>query len=68
MRPPQHDWYPERDRWSPEPKSDTWLLIDAIVTILVATVTIVVVVIRHPIMTLTILIVVGMIGAVAGWW
>jgi hypothetical protein len=48
--------------------SDAWLLVDALVSILVGLVTILLVVLRHLIRILFWLVVIGMIGTVAGWW
>lgn len=51
-----------------EPVSDTWLLVDAIITILTALLTIVVLVMRHPFTVLGGFIVMGVVGAIADWW
>lgn len=48
--------------------SDAWLVVDALVSILAGLVTILLVVLRHAIRILFWLIVVAVVGTVAGWW
>jgi hypothetical protein len=58
----------EPGEWRYPSGSDTWLFVDAVVTLLTAAITIVIVILRHPLTLLAIAICVGLVGEVAGWW
>jgi hypothetical protein len=48
--------------------SDAWVLVDAVVTIIAAVVTIAVLLIRHPFSVLATAILAEVVGALMGWW
>jgi len=66
MSPSNRGQYPDPDQW-PYRSSDTWLLVDAIITLLAAIITIVVIILRHPFILLAGLIMLGVVAALAGW-
>lgn len=48
--------------------SDAWLLVDALISILVGLATILLVALRHALRILLALVVIAVIGTLAGWW
>jgi hypothetical protein len=62
--PGPHHWC----HWCAFHASDTWLLVDAILTMLAAVITIAVLALRHPLTVVTAAMVVMIVGAITGWW
>lgn len=50
------------------PQSDAAVFGDAVVMILASLLTILYVILRHPITCLALAILIGMVGEIAGWW
>jgi len=48
--------------------SDSWLLVDALLTILAGVATILFVLARHPFRLVGIALLIAVVGTVAGWW
>ena len=62
---------PDRDRntdWPYPGTSDTWIFVDAIITLLTAALTIIVLTVRHPFTVLGFLVLGSVLAAVVGWW
>lgn len=48
--------------------SDTWLLVDALISIFAGVATILLVALRHILRIMVVVVIVAVIGTAAGWW